>query len=247
MQGFDFFRENSRRFHPRTSHAALRALESGFAPAEAYIFMATSVKPLGEEPIDLDAIEQTLGRGSRDIRTDLLLMRTLERLLHSPEQEVALFAAESINLIEGRYSTRIEKLKENLKESPSQADLEEIAGLCQDLATLYGPGSSLRAFYLHESYTWLRTLEKDFGMGDSDRGRLVRVLLQLGLQDQARSELERFGVGRNTEALLLEAEIEFERRNYVRVGQVCRELEPRLDSLGSEVRQSVAYWLEQDE
>jgi hypothetical protein len=247
MQGFSFFRDYSRRFRPKTSHAALKALETGFAPAESYMFMATSVKPLAEEPIDLDAIEQTLGRGSKDIRTDLLLMRTLERLLHSSEQEVALFAAESINLIEGRYSTRIEKLKERLNESPSQPGLEEIARLCQDLATLYGPGSSLRAFYLHESYSWLRTLEREFGLGDASHTRLVRVLVQLGLQDQARSELERLGIGRSAEALLLEAEIEFERRNYVRVAEVCRELEPQLDSLESDARQSVAYWLEQDE
>ncbi|WP_455383419.1 hypothetical protein [Salinispira pacifica] len=247
MLSFGYFRDRTRRYAPKTAHAALRGVESGFSPPEAYVFMATSVKPLGEEPVDLDAIEQTLGRGTQGVKTDLLLMRTLERLLHSPEQEVALFAAESINLIEGRYGTRIEKLKERSKEQTQEADLGELARLCQELATLYLPGSSLRAFYLHEAYSWLRELEQRGWMTGEARSRMVRVLLALGLYDQARAELESFGVGRNTEALLLEAQIEFERRNYAQVTNVCRTLASKRETLSEEERQCVDYWLEQDE
>ncbi|HUX12695.1 MAG TPA: hypothetical protein VMW87_06680 [Spirochaetia bacterium] len=247
MRGFDFFRDHSLRYIPKTSNAALRGVIAGFVPIEAYVFMATSIKPLNEEPLDLDAIEQTLGRETLDIKTNLLLARTLETLLHSPEQETALFAAESINLIENRYGKRIEKLKAQVEMKPDPTAMDELSLLCRDLAQLYAPGTSLRAFHLHESYTWLIALKRTAKMGEVANSRLIRVLVELGLYDQARTELERFGIGHNTAAYLLEAEIEFERRNFPRVFEICRELSLRPQTLSDAERQCVTYWLEQNE
>lgn len=247
MLSFDYFRRAADKFVPKTSDAAFRAARLSIVPAECYVFEGTSVKPLDEEPVDLEVVEQTLGRGELDLQTNLLLIRILERLLRSPEQDVALFAAEGINLIEGRYIREIEELKSQPSPTKQAATARELAHLYFEMAQLYGRQSALRKFYLAEAYEWSVVVE---GAGEADtrsQQQTIRVLIELGLLDQAMAELDRYGRGVSAEFLLMEAEIEYEMRHYGRIRSICEKLLPHLGTLTEEQRLLVACWLETDE
>lgn len=96
MTPFDYFRRTDRHFIPKTSNAALKAVDAQVLPPESYIYAATSVRPLDEEPYDIEEVERVLGRENLDIESNLLLFGILQQLLKRPEQEIALFAAEGI-------------------------------------------------------------------------------------------------------------------------------------------------------
>ena len=113
--GFDYLRERNIKFKPKTPRAAINAFAARILPIHAFVNMGTSVKPLDEEPYDLDNIERVLARENLDLQTNLLLMRLFERMVRNEDTEIALFAAESMNLIENRYNKNIEALKAKIK------------------------------------------------------------------------------------------------------------------------------------
>ena len=63
MSGYEYVRTMRSLYNPRTPRAALVATEAGILPVEALIYKATSVKPLFEEPYDLDDLERVLAQG----------------------------------------------------------------------------------------------------------------------------------------------------------------------------------------
>ncbi len=243
---FDYFRRTDQHFVPKTSNAALRAVDARLLPPESYIYAATSVRPLDEEPYDIEEIERVLGRENLDIDSNLMLVRILRRLLDNSEQEIALFAAEGINLIEGRYATKIESLKGKIGASPAPLLVRDLAFLYDELAKLYDTGSSLRGFYLHEAYTWLASIRSADIFGNQEVVRFIRILIDLGLFDQAARELEHYPAEHETELLLLEAEIEFHRHSYSRVAQICRELQDRWETLTEAERLILEQWVGPD-
>ena len=123
-------------YNPRTPRAALLAVESGLLPQEAYIYKANSIKPLFEEPVDIPEIERILASENNDLTTNLLLIGILERLLVNNDSEIALFAAESINAIEGRYNDRIEGLKARYRHSADPSILRDIAHQFFEIGTI---------------------------------------------------------------------------------------------------------------
>lgn len=246
MAGFDFFRTAGGRYSPRTTNAALRAFDARVLPVEGYLYTATSVRPLDEAPYDIDYIERVLGRENLDRESNLLLVKILRHLLVSPEQEVALFAAEGMNLIENRYAKKIEALREQLSDPPEEDHLRELSALYAELSALYLPGSSLRGFYLREAYRLLATLRDRTALDTGDTVRLTRVLIDLGLFDQAAAVLRDQPAEARGRLLLLEAEIEFKRRHYARVWEICRELEATGDAIDPDERSVIDYWLGND-
>lgn len=246
MTPFDYFRRTDHHFIPKTSNAALRAVDAGLLPPASYTYAATSVRPLDEEPYDIEEIERVLGRENLDIDSNLMLVRILRRLLNSSEQEIALFAAEGINLIEGRYAAKIEALKETIASSPEPLLVRDLAFLYNELARLYDPGSSLRGFYLHEAYTRLSSIRGDEVFGNPETVSFIRILIDLGLFDQAALELDRYPAEHETELLLLEAEIEFHRHSYSRVAEICREVHDRWETLTESERLILEQWTGRD-
>lgn len=115
MKDYDFFRARRVMFNPRTPVAALKAYETGFNPLEMFIFKSGSAKPLNEEPFDIEAIERYLSRQDLNLEANSILVSIFEKLIYSQDQELALFAAESINIIENRYNNRIEEAKKPWK------------------------------------------------------------------------------------------------------------------------------------
>ena len=230
---FDYFRRAEDRYVPFTARAALRAMESDLLPPEAFLFLGTSVRPLDEEPVSLPEIERVLSREDLDLDTNLLLMRVLRRLLANADPEVALFAAESINRIESRYTDRIEALRE-------RAEMRGLAEAYYQLAQIYPP--AIRSFYLREAFSCIRRLQAAKALRRGDVRLLVRILLDLRLPGQALGVLRRLKARADREFLLLEAEVEFQSRNLPRVREICLQLAEGGEPVDEKVARILDLW-----
>ena len=243
MLGFDYFRTSSDAYNPRTPRAAIRAVEARILPIEAYISRGTSVKSLAEEPYDLDEIDRVLTRENLDLETSLLLMRILGRLIRNPDQEIALFAAESINLIESRYNRSIEALKEKLKEREESGTLMELARVYFEFSQVFQHVTSIKNFYLREAYSYIHKLPDTAAPKREYVRIIVMIFLELELYEQALLALEQFGKAGESWTLLLKAEIEFKRRNFHEIFRICSWLLQREDQLSREDKAIISYWL----
>jgi hypothetical protein len=242
MLDFDFFRSSAEAYRPRTANAALRAAEANLLPIEACVYLGTSIKPLDEEPVDLDSIEQVLSRQRLDLDTNLLLMRVLTRLLRNPDAEVALFAAESINMIETRYTKRIEELKSALADKKEDRVLRSLAQEYYELAQIH-PGS-IRNFYLREAFGYIKTLNKLKRLAKADVVLTVRILLALDLTEQARRIVDKLSDRSDLAYLRLEMEVAFKRKDITAVQGLCDRLKPDWERLDEESKAFLEYWLE---
>jgi hypothetical protein len=242
MLDFDFFRSRSEVYRPRTANAALRAAEARLLPVEACVYLGTSIKPLDEEPIDLDAIEQLLSRPKLDLDTNLLLMRILTKLLRNPDTEMALFAAESINVIETRYTKRIETLKGSLRDKTDANVLRSLAQQYYELAQIH-PGS-IRNFYLREAFGYIKTLNKLKRLGREDVVLTVRILLALDLTEQASRIIDQLPDREELYYLRLEMEVAFKSKDITGIQTLCDRLESDREQLDEESQAFLSYWLE---
>ena len=242
--GFDYLRGSRDSFTPKTPNAALKAFAARILPIHAFVNMGTSAKPLDEEPYDLDNLERVLARENLDLQTNLLLMRLFERMVRNDDTEIALFAAESMNLIENRYNKKIEALKGQIEaQEENQSARAELSRLYFELAQIYEPVTSIRDFYLRESHAHLKKLV-EAGTADRDSiGRLVHIFIRIGAFDQALAVLEKYGDDSDTFFLWLKAEIEFRKRNYIGVFQICTWLLQRREQLSESEKDLLSYWL----
>jgi hypothetical protein len=242
MLEFEYFRRGKEIYRPRTANTALKAVEAHLVPSEACVHLGTSIKPLDEEPIDLDAVDQVLSRPQLDLDTNLLLMRVLSKLLRDPDAEVALFAAESINMIETRYTKRIESLKSALREKIDEKTLRSLAEQYYQLAQIH-PGS-IRNFYLREAFGYIKRLNKLKHLGKEDVVLTVRILLALDLVDQAGRIIDQLASRKDLSFRRLEMEVAFKRKDIVSVQKLCDRLEEHWVQLDEDSRSFLSYWLE---
>ena len=243
MLGFDYFRTSSGAYNPRTPRAAIRAVEARILPLEAYISRGTSVKSLAEEPYDLDEIDRVLTRENLDLEMNILLIRIFSRMIRNPDQEIALFAAESINLIESRYNRSIEALKEKLKEREDSGTLMELARTYFEFSQVSQHVTSIKNFYLREAYSYIQKLPDTAEPKREYVRIIVMIFIELELYEQALLALEQFGKAGESWTLLLKAEIEFKRRNFHEIFRICSWLLQREDQLSREEKAIISYWL----
>jgi len=242
MLEFDYFRGATDAYQPRTANSSLRAAEAHLLPIEACVYLGTSIKPLDEQPIDLDAIDQVLSRQQLDLDTNLLLMRILTKLLRDPDAEMALFAAESINMIENRYTKRIEQFKASLQEKTEARILRSLARQYYELAQIH-PGS-IRNFYLRESFGYIKTLNKLKQLDKQDVVLTVRILLALDLTDQAMRIIDQLADRGDLTYLRLEMEVAFKRKDITGVQKLCDRLKPDWEKLDEQSQAFLSYWFE---
>ncbi len=242
MLDFDYFRGDTEAYQPRTANTALRAAEAHLVPMEACVYLGTSIKPLDEKPIDLDAIDHVLSLQRLDLDTNLLLMHILSKLLRDPDAEVALFAAESINMIESRYTERIETLKASLQEKTDVDVLRSLARQYYELAQIH-PGS-IRNFYLREAFGYIKTLNKLKRLGKQDVVLTVRILLALDLTDQAKRIIDQLADQVDLSYRRLELEVAFKRKDITAVQILCNRLKSDWERLDEESRAFLSYWVE---
>ena len=243
MDDYAFFRDKKEHFVPITPVAALKAYESDFAPITAFINKSNSTKPLDEEPYDIDVIERLLSRENLGLQSNIMLFGIFEKLIFNPDQEIALFAAESINIIENRYNKKIQNLKDELKEEQNIDKISELGSLFYELAILNKKREAIKSFFLKEALVFYTKVEDGRELTDSELNVYIRLLLELKLNDEAAEKLENDARTNGTLLLLLKAEVEFARKEYIKVKKICTELLDHIEYLSEKQFVMVSYWM----
>ena len=243
--GFTYLRESQLLYTPKTPNAALKAVENGLLPNDAFIYMANSVHPLFEEPVDIAAIERTLARKGNDLDTNLMLVRILERLLKSKDGETALFAAESINAIENSYNERIEELKKLFEKENDPRHLKSIAEQFYEVGLLNESRRGIRNFYLLEAYSYMKRYESEAAISDTDLIFILRLMISLKSFRLARSVVTQAlrKYPENYRLILMAAEVEYHRRNYREVFSLIHRIKHQWEALPKELQNAFRHWI----
>lgn len=243
--GFAYLRKSQTLYNPKTPMAALKAIENGLLPSDAFVYKANSVHPLFEEPIDLSAIEQTLSRKDNDLSTNQLLVRILEQLLVNKDSEIALFAAESINAIENMYNERIENFKKSYQSDEEPKHLRSIATQFYELALINESRKAIRNFYLFESYSYMKRYGALARFARDDLVFTLRIMITLKALKLARGvivqAINRFP--EDQELILLAAEIEYHRKNFGQVFALFHRLRESWETLPETTRENHLLWI----
>jgi len=238
-RGFDYIRSMGSYYASRTPRAALLAVEEGAAPIESFAYKVLSSKPLFEEPYNLEELERVLAHPGLSLGDAMLLSEIFADMTKGPDKELALFAAESLGALEGRWARRVEALRPGAESAEGEAgDAAAGAGpaaaeACPEgeggfafaralfeYALLEGRYASIRNYYLREAYYVLSSSAEACASAEGFDLR-IRCLLHLGLVDQAEaviaSELGKRGDG---ELLVLAAEAAFARKDPRRIREL---------------------------
>ncbi len=243
MSEFAFFREKKERFSPKTPIAALKAYRTGFLPISIFTYKSGSTKPLDEVPYDIDEIEKLLSRKNLGLETNIVLIGIFEKLIFSEDQEIALFAAESINIIENRYNEKIEEVKKNLKTEESSDSYSELGRLFYELAILNKERESIKKFFFRESYRYFSKIRQMRKLNGEELNTLIRILLELKLHMNAADILQKEKTEETVGYLMLKAEIWFAMGNYAETRDTLRKIEKSSEILSTKEQMAIDYWL----
>lgn len=240
----EFFLEVGTYILPRTPAGALKAFESGFSPIEAFVYRSTSTKPIDEEPYNIEEIDRILARPNLDFRTNLVLMGIFEKLIHHQNQELALWAAESINVLENRYNARIASIKKYLgRDDEAGAGLAKLARINFELALLNGKRRAIKEFYIGQALANYRELLRLRKIEGAERNTYIRTLMEAGDYDAAAKVLEVEPSEATPEDMLLIAEIEYSQKHFDRAANAMSRLADRVGELGEREMAAYAYWM----
>ncbi len=241
-RGFDYITSAKEHFLPKTPRAALRAVEQGLLPPAAFINRATSVKPLYEEPFNKDDIDWILSRRDIDMETLLLVVHILQKLIVSKDGETALFAAESINQIEKRYTDMVNTIRKRMGRKRSAPLLRELGETYYHLALVNNARKGIRNFYLREAFTCFRELSRTNQRKPSDYVFTINISMRLNLNGQAEKLLEeqKEVFGDSPETSMHEAENEFYRKNVFKVMRICKTCDT--EKLKPEYARIAEFW-----
>ncbi len=243
MDEYDFFRNRKDRFTPKTPMAALKAFRAGFLPISIFTYKSGSTKPLDEIPYDIEEVERLLSRTNLGLETNIVLIEIFEDLIFSDDQEIALFAAESINIIENRYNQQIENLKQNLILKKSIEISSKLARLFFELAILNRERESIKKFFLRESYRYFSDIRKVRKLFEEELNTLVRILLELKLYMNAAEIINKEKTEETIRYLFLKAEIWFAMGNYAETRDICRKIQNSPELLTDKEQMAIDYWL----
>ncbi|HAK45992.1 MAG TPA: hypothetical protein DCO79_08765 [Spirochaeta sp.] len=233
--GIDYVKNADKYYQPKTPFSTLKAVTDGLLPPEAFIYKASSIDPIADNPENLEEIERILGQKNRDLKTNLLLKQILDKLIKHPDKEIALFAAESINAIENEYNRAVEKLEKD--------GHRKRALLYTELAELNRDVTDLRNFYLREAFAGYRKLQTAGEAGDEDLLNMSRILIGLNMLSPAAKILYSNKI-KGIEARLIMAEIAFRQRNYTRLYFLMADLDKHRSRLNSEQTELIDFWME---
>jgi hypothetical protein len=219
VTGYEYIRAMRGLYNPRTPRAAFVAAEAGILPVEALVYKACSVKPLFEEPYDLDELERVLAQRDLSFGDAMMLAEIFAAMTRDGDTERALFAAESLTALENRWARKVESLR------PGDGPVEgkgafDLARALYEQAIIAGRSAPIRNYYLLEAY-YILCQRPDAGSGGPEFGLLIRCLVRLGLLDQAQAEVDgELGSRDDGELLALAAEIAYMRKDVRRVREL---------------------------
>lgn len=244
MDGFDYLRRSNTMLLPRTPTAAYRAVEEGFLPEAAFVYSSCGARSLLERPFRIEDLERILSIEHLDYETILLLMRIFTELLGHPDMDTALFAAEGMNTIEGRYNEKVELYRALIEMDPDPEYRRLLASALWEIAGINEKKRSIRNFYLREAFSQLRHSAEKSPMTRSDGILMVKILLRLELYGQAREILHRLDPDRaDPRLLLLEAETAYRERDFLRVAEILHSLESKDLEEFPEAKGLIDVWL----
>ncbi len=243
MDEYDYFRNRKESFQPKTPIAALKAYQAGFLPISVFTYKSGSTKPLDETPYDIEEIERLLSRENLGLETNIVLIGIFEDLIFSEDQEIALFAAESINIIENRYNKQIEALKQTSKSEESTEVFSKLGRLFFELAILNRERDSIKKFFLRESYQYFSDIRNKRNLLPEELNTLVRLLLELKLYMNAAEIIEKEKSEESIEYLFLKAEICFAMGKYRETREICSQIQDFPDTLTNKEQMTIDYWL----
>lgn len=229
MNGFDYVRARASYYTPRTPRAALLSVQAGLLPLEAFVYKSLSVKPLFEEPYDPEELERVLAQPGMTLGDAMLLAEIFTAMTRNPDKELALFAAESLGALEGRWARRIEALRplDVDRASCEGGRAYEYARSLYEYALIAGRYAPIRNYYLREAYYALSEYPEACASSEGFDLR-IRCLLRLGLVDQAEAVIgAELGSRSDGELLILAVEAAFVRKDQRRIRELLagRDLE----------------------
>jgi len=223
VNGFDYIRNRNAYYVARTPRAALLAIKENAAPLESFVYKSLSAKPLFEEPYDLEDLERVLADPGLDLGDAMLLAEIFSEMTRGRDKEVALFAAESLGSLEGRWSRKIEELRPSGAAADQACEDESIfeyARALYEYALIAGRYSTIRNYYLREAFYQLDRHPAACASAEGFDLR-IRCLLRLGLVDQAESIIaSELGRRDDGELLALAVEAAFCRKDPRRVREL---------------------------
>ena len=220
MTGYEYVRAMRSLYNPRTPRAAFVAAEAGILPVEALIYKACSVKPLFEEPYDLDELERVLAQRDLSFADAMMLAEIFAAMTRDADKERALFAAESLTSLENRWARKVESLRRGAEPDGACEGAFDLARALYEQAIIAGRSAPIRNYYLLEAY-YILCQRPDAGSGGPAFGLLIRCLVRLGLLDQAQSEIDgELGSRDDGELLALAVEIAYMRKDVRRVREL---------------------------
>lgn len=248
MSGYEYIRAMRGLYNPRTPRAAFVAASAGVLPAEAVIYKASSVKPLFEEPYDLDELERVLAQRDLSFPDAMMLSEIFVAMTRDRDKERALFAAESLTTLENRWARKVEVLRAAIApEGNEGSSAYALARALYEEALIAGRDATIRNYYLLEAYYLLCQSQSDDSGGPGFR-LLVRCLVLLGMLDQAESEIAqkieaRDGSSRaDGELLALAVEIAYLRKDVGRIRRLIADRDLGDLGLGHELEALLASW-----
>ncbi len=243
MNGYEYVRTMRSLYNPRTPRAALVAAEAGILPVEALIYKATSVKPLFEEPYDLDDLERVLAQGGLSFGDAMMLSEIFTAMTRESDKERALFAAESLTTLENRWARKVDSIRSAKDGADAETDNSfSLARALYEHALISGRTAPIRNYYLLEAY-YLLCQRPDAGSGGPGFNLLIRCLIRLGLLEQAQSEIEiELEKRSDGELLALAVEVAYMRKDVHHVRNLLEGRDIGEFALKPEVRALLEYW-----
>ncbi|MBN2738271.1 MAG: hypothetical protein JXR70_14905 [Spirochaetales bacterium] len=245
MNKLDFFRQKNDGYNPVTPFAALKAFEEEVLGIEHFIYMSTSNNPLDEMNFSYETLDRLIARRNNPIEVNLILFEILEKLLKHRDPEIALYAAESINLIESYYSHDIEKIKKH--KILNANDCFSLARIYFELSLLNSKQKSIQDFFLKEAFYFLKEFVNFAKVNQEEIKLLVEILLSLRLSDKALSIIDIFEKESDPYFLILKAKIYFIKGNIAKVASLLKELGLMNISIDKEIAEVIEYWETNDE
>lgn len=240
MDGFEYIRRMGGLYSARTPRAALRGIRAGVAPLESFVYKSLSVKPLFEEPYNLEELERVLANPALSLGDAMLLIEIFSDMTRGPDKERALFAAESLGALEGRWARRVEELRPGAEGGGEGA--YRYARALFEYALITGRYSSIRNYYLREAYYALSRNADSCASAEGFDLR-IRCLLRLGLIGQAESLIaSELGKRADGELLLLAVEAAFVRKDPSRVRELLAGRDIEVLGLAPELAELLTAW-----
>jgi hypothetical protein len=243
MIGYEYVRAMRSLYNPRTPRAALVAVEAGILPVEAVVYKASSVKPLFEEPYDLDELERVLAQGDLSFADAMMLAEIFVAMTLEADKERALFAAESLTSLENRWAKKVESLRPAYASGGGDGEPAFLlARALYEQAMIAGRSAPIRNYYLLEAY-YILLQTPEAGSGGPSFGLLIRCLVRLGLLDQAEAEVgNELALREDGELVALAVEIAYLKKDVRRIRELLLGRDAAELGLGGELGALLESW-----